>query len=97
MTPVLQADVSLYEVAAYAILNPALIGVAFYMGRKANEKSKLLIASFVGAVAGVVLLNILALLNLFDAPTAGRAAAGIFAASLIPGLLYAWAGFQTKQ
>mgnify|MGYP006374776981 CR=1 FL=1 len=97
MTPVLQPDVSLYEVAAYAILNPALIGVAFYMGRKANEKSNLLIASFAGAIAGVVVLNILALLNLFDAPTAGRSAAGIFAASLIPGLFYAWAGFQTKR
>ena len=97
MSPVLQPDVSLYEVAAYAILNPALIGVAFYIGRKANEKSKLLIASFAGAIAGVVLLNILALLNLFDAPTAGRAAAGIFAASLIPGLFYAWVGYRQKR
>jgi hypothetical protein len=97
MTPVLQPDVSLYEVAAYAILNPALIGVAFYLGRKADDKSKLIIASFAGAIAGVVLLNVLALLNLFDAPTAGRAAAGIFAASLVPGFLYAWAGFRMKR
>ena len=97
MTPVLQPDVSLYEVAAYAILNPAQIGVAFYMGRKASDTTKLLIASFAGAIAGVVLLNVLALLNVFDAPTAGRAAAGIFAASLIPGWFYAWAGFRMKQ
>ncbi len=96
MTPVLQPDVPLMEVALYAIFNPALIAVAFFLGRKADESAKLLIASFAGAIAGVVLLNIAALLGVFDAPTAGRAAAGIFAASLIPGLFYAWLGYRFR-
>ncbi|MGL4396705.1 MAG: hypothetical protein ACRCS9_09220 [Hyphomicrobium sp.] len=94
MTPELQSDVPLMEVALYAIANPMVIAVAFAMGRKADQPAKLLIAAFVGSIAGIALLNILALLGLFDAPTAGRAAAGIFAASLIPGLLYAWIGYR---
>lgn len=96
MTPEIQPDVPLIEVALYAVLNPALIAVAFWMGRKADEPSKLLLASFAGAAAGFALLYIITLLGLFDAPRAARAAAGIFAASLIPGLAYAWLGFKWK-
>lgn len=92
MTPDLQPDVPLLDVALYAVLNPALIIVAFWMGRKVDQPAKLLIASFAGAIAGLVVLNLAALLGVFDAPQAGRAAAGIFSASLIPGFVYAWIG-----
>ena len=96
MTPDLQPDVNLIELLAYAALNPATIAVAFLMGRKADQLGKLLIAAFAGAVAGVVLLNILALLGVWDAPTVGRAAAGVMLASLLFGLVYAWAGYKLR-
>lgn len=92
MTPELQADVPLLEVVLYATLNPALIGVAIFMGRKVDEPAKLLIASFAGAAAGFALLYVVTWLGILDSPRAARAAAGIFAASLIPGLFYAWIG-----
>jgi ABC-type Co2+ transport system permease subunit len=97
MTPDLQPDVPLLELFLYAVLNPATIAVAFLMGRNANEKSKVLIAAFIGAVAGVALLYLAALLRIWDAPTLGRAAAGVFAASLVAGLIYARIGYAFRR
>ena len=97
ITPDLQPDVNLIELFLYAALNPATVAVSFLMGRKANEKSKILIAAFAGGIAGVTLLYFAALFRVWDAPMLGRAAAGIFAASLAAGLVYAWIGFATKR
>ena len=96
MSPELQPDVNLTELLLYAALNPATIAVAFKMGRKADEKPKILIAAFAGAIAGVALLYVAALFRIWDAPTLGRAAAGSFAASLVAGLIYGWIGFSFK-
>lgn len=97
MTPELQPDVSVIEVLAYALLNPATIAVAFWLGRMADEKSKLLIASFGGAIAGVVVLYFAALFKIWDAPTLGRSAAGVFVASLAFGLVYARIGYAFRK
>ena len=97
ITPDLQPDVNLVELALYAALNPATIAVAFLLGRKADEKPKILIAAFAAAIAGVTLLYFAALLRIWDAPELGRAAAGVFAASLVFGIVYAWIGFATKR
>jgi hypothetical protein len=96
MTPSFPTLVPLADIALYALFNPALIGVAFYMGRKADQPAKLLVASFAGAAAGFALLYVLALTGLFDAPVAARAAAGIFVVSLLTGLVYAWIGYRFK-
>jgi len=97
MTPDLQPDVPLLEVILYGAINPVVIAVAFWMGRKADQPAKLLIASFAGAIAGIAVLNIAALLRIFDAPEVGRAAGGVFTISLIAGLAYAWAGYRSKR
>ena len=97
MTPDLQPDVNLVELVLYAVLNPATIAVAFLMGRKADEKSKILIAAFAGAIAGVALLYVATLLRIWDTPMLGRAAAGIFATSLVAGILYAGFGYTSKR
>lgn len=97
MGPDLQPDVPLLEVALYAIFNPATIAVAFWLGQKADEKSKLLIAAFGGAIAGVVVLYFAALFKIWDAPTLGRAAAGVFVASILSGLVYARIGYAFKK
>ncbi len=97
MTPDLQPDVSILQVLAYAAFNPATVAVAFLMGRKADEKAKILVAAFAAALAGVALLYVAALLRIGDAPTLGRAAAGILAASLVTGLVYAGLGYALKR
>lgn len=94
MTDASSVIVPLGEVFLYAAANPAVIAVAFWMGRKVDQPAKLLIAAFAGAIAGVAVLYVLSLLGMFDAPRAARAAGGIFVASLVTGLIYAWAGWR---
>lgn len=97
MGPELQPDVPLLEVLLWGVLNPATIAVAFWMGTKANEPAKIMIAAFAGAAAGFALLFLTALLGLLDSPTVGRAAVGVFIVSLIAGLAYAGAGYLMRR
>ncbi|SFV28363.1 hypothetical protein [Hyphomicrobium facile] len=94
--PDFQPDVPLIEVFLYGVLNPATIVVAFMLGRRADDKAKLIIAGFAGAAAGAALLYIATFLRLWDAPTLGRAIAGVFTTSLIAGIVYAGIGYATK-
>lgn len=93
MTPEFEPFVPLYETLLFAILNPATIAVAFWLGRLADQKAKLLIAAFGGAFAGFVVLYFAALFGIWDAPRLGRAAAGVFVVSLVAGLFYAAIGY----
>jgi hypothetical protein len=93
MGPDLQPDVPLLEVLLYGVLNPATIIIAFLMGRKADDKSKIMIAAFAGAIAGIAVLYLITLLRLWDAPTLARAASGVLTTSLVAGYdFYAGAG-----
>ena len=92
MGPEFQPDVPLLEVLLYGIFNPATIIVAFLMGRKADDKSKIMIAAFAGAAAGVAVLYLVTLLRLWDTPTLARAVGGVFVPSLVAGFAYAGAG-----
>ena len=94
--PDFQPDVPLIEVFLYGVLNPATIVVAFMLGRRADDKAKLMIAGFAGAAAGAALLYVATFLRLWDAPTLGRAIAGVFTTSLIAGIVYAGIGYATK-
>jgi hypothetical protein len=94
--PDFQPDVPLLEVFLYGVFNPATIVVAFMLGQRADDKSKIMIASFAGAVAGVALLYVVTLLRLWDAPTLGRAVAGVFITSLVAGFVYAGVGYALK-
>jgi len=96
-SPDFETTVPLIEVLLYGVLNPATIVVAFMMGQRANDKTKLIIASFVGAVAGAALLFIATFLRLWDAPTLGRSIAGVFIVSLAAGFVYAGAGYLLKR
>lgn len=96
MGPDFQPDVPLAEVLLYGIFNPATIIVAYMLGQRADDKAKILIAGFGGAVAGSALLYIVTLLRIWDAPTLGRAVAGVFIVSLVAGFIYAAVGFALK-
>ena len=96
MGPDFQPDVPLSEVLVYGILNPATIVVAYMLGQRADDKSKILIAGFAGAAAGAALLYVVTWLRIWDAPTVGRAAAGVFIVSLVAGFVYAAIGYAMK-
>ena len=93
--PDLQADVSLPLVLLWAALNPATIAVAFWLGRLADQRAKLGIAAFAGALAGVALLWMAARLRLDIATDVGRAAVGVFVFGLGFGGLWAWIGSRS--
>lgn len=97
VAPVLLPDVPFATVLAYGVLNPALIAIAFLMGRSLGAQhgqiGKLGIASFAGAVAGIALIWIGTHLQLAFLATPARASGGIFIVSLVAGLVYAWAGY----
>ena len=95
--PDFEQTVPLVEVLLYGILNPATIVVAFMMGQRADDKSKLLIAAFAGAIAGVAVLYVATFFRIWDAPTLGRSIAGVFIVSLVAGLVYAGVGYLMKR
>jgi hypothetical protein len=95
LPPDMQADVSLWVVLLFAALNPAAIAVAYWMGCRADQVSKLVIAAFVAAAVGTALLWFAALIRIPYVATPARAAAGIFAAQCVFALLYAWIGYRT--
>ena len=87
MTPV-----DLRDVVLTALLNPAVIVVAFWMGRSADQWQKLPVAAFAAALAGSVLLYVAARLGISGVDAVGRAAAGIFTAQFLFGLVWAYLG-----
>ena len=87
MTPV-----DLKVVVLTALLNPAVIVVAFWMGRNADQWQKLPVAAFAAALAGAVLVYLAARLGLFGVDGVGWAAAGIFTAQFLLGLVWAYLG-----
>lgn len=94
MHPSLQPDVSLWTVLLFAALNPAVIATGYLMGRRLDQPAKLVVAGFAASLAGVVLLWLAAELRLHLAADPARAAAGIFAAQIPFGMLWAWLGYR---
>lgn len=95
--PDIQPDVSLWLVLGFAVLNPAVIVVAWMLGRRADERAKLVVAAFAAAMAGVVLVWFGALLRVPWFATAGRAGVGIFVAGCIVGYAVAAAAFAVRR
>jgi hypothetical protein len=84
---------SLVLVAAF---NPAVVVVAFLMGRSADQWQKILVAGFAGAIAGAVVVWFGTYLRLISAKGLGGEA-GVFMASFALGLVWATAGYLTRQ
>jgi len=89
MTPV-----DLKAVVLTALLNPAVIVVAFWMGRSADQWQKLPVAAFAAALAGSVLVYIAAWFGIAGVADIGWAASGIFGAQFIFGLVWATLGYR---
>jgi hypothetical protein len=88
-------DVS--SVVLTALFNPAVIVVAFWMGRGADQWQKLPVAAFAGALAGAALLWVAVRFGVPTVAGLGRAAAGVFVSQFVFGLLWAWLGYRLAQ
>jgi hypothetical protein len=82
------------SVVLTALLNPAVIVVALWLGRRADQWQKVPIAAFAAALAGAALLYIAVRLGITGMPRVGRAAAGIFIAQFLFALAWAAAAYR---
>lgn len=89
MTPV-----DLEAVVLTALLNPAVVVVAFWLGRRADQWQKLPVAAFVAALAGSALVFLAVRLGIGGVAGVGRAAAGVFIAEFLFALVWAAAGYR---
>jgi hypothetical protein len=92
MTPV-----ELEAVLLTALLNPGVIAVAFWMGSSADQWQKLPIAAFAGALVGSALIYIAVRLGITGVAGVGRAAAGVFIAQFVFGLVWASLGYHFRR
>jgi hypothetical protein len=83
------SPVDLPAVFLTALLNPAVILVAAWMGARADQWQKVPIAAFAGALAGLALLYMAVRLGVPGVVGTARAAGGVFAAQFAFGLLWA--------
>jgi hypothetical protein len=88
MTPVPPVD--LVAVILAAVLNPAVIVVAFWMGRRADQWQKLPVAAFAGACAGSLLAYAAVRLGLIGATQLDRTPGGVLIAHFLFGLFWAF-------
>ncbi len=75
-----------------AALNPAVIVVAFWMGLKADQWQKLVVAALASSLAGFLLLYFAVLVGAIHASSIGGEA-GIVVLQLFFGLFWAIAGY----
>jgi hypothetical protein len=92
-TPIL-IPVDLKAVLLTALLNPAVIAVAIWLGRRADQWQKLPVVAFAAALAGSALVYVAVLLGVPGVAGVGRAAAGVFTAEFLLGLAWASAGYR---
>lgn len=78
-----------------ALLNPAVIAVAFIMGRKADQWQKLPIAAFAASLAGFLLFWLVAAVGLLPIHALGGEA-GIVVMQFFFGLVWAGAGYALR-
>ena len=86
--------VDIKAVLLTALLNPAVVVVALWMGRNADQWQKLPVAAFAAALAGSALIYIAVWLGVTGIAGVGRAAAGVFIAQFVCGLVWATIGHR---
>jgi hypothetical protein len=91
--PVIE-PVALKTVLLAALLNPAVVVVALWMGSKANQWQKLPVAAFAAALAGWLVLYAVVKLGWSAVADVGRASAGVLVAQFFIGLVWATVGYR---
>ena len=79
-----------------ALLNPAVIAVAFLMGRRADQWQKLIVAAFAASLAGFALYWLVAAVGLLPIHALGGEA-GLVLMQLVPGLVWAGIGYWSRR
>jgi hypothetical protein len=78
-----------------ALLNPAVIAVGLWMGRRADQWQKLPVVAFAAALAGFVLYWLVTMLQLVPVHALGSEA-GLVALQFVFGLVWASIGYALR-
>ena len=79
-----------------SLLNPAVIAVSFWMGRRADQWQKLIVAAFAASLSGFILYWLAAELGLLPIHALGGEAA-ILLMQVLLGLVWASLGYFTRR
>jgi hypothetical protein len=79
-----------------ALLNPAVIAVAFVMGRRADQWQKLIVAAFAASLCGFALYWLAAAVGLMPVHALGGEA-GILLMQFVFGLVWAALGYMLRR
>lgn len=79
-----------------ALLNPAVIAVALWMGRRADQWQKLPVVAFAAALAGFILYWLVTMLQLVPVHALGSEA-GLVALQFLFGLVWASIGYLSRK
>jgi hypothetical protein len=79
-----------------SLLNPAVIAVAFYMGRRADQPQKLVVVAFAASLAGFILYWLAGAVGLLPIHALGGEAA-ILVMQLLIGFVWAWLGYWLRR
>jgi hypothetical protein len=79
-----------------SLLNPAVIAVAFLLGRRADQWQKLIVAAFAASMAGFVLYWLIAAVGLLPVHALGGEA-GMLVLQMLFGLCWATAGYWSAR
>lgn len=85
----------LKDVLLLALMNPATLAAGFLVGRRADQVQKIVVGAFAAGIAGVIFAGLLMLTRLY--PPEVRLLSGVFVASFVLGLVWAWLGFATRR
>jgi len=86
--------VALSAVLLTALFNPAVVIVAWWLGRRADQWQKLPVAAFAAALVGSALVYLAVLVGMPGVSGVGRATAGVFVAEFLLALI--WAGLAYR-
>jgi hypothetical protein len=79
-----------------SLLNPVVIAVAFYMGCRADEPQKIVVAAFAATIAGFILYWLVAAVGLLPIHALGGEAAILLMQFLI-GFVWAGLGYWLRR
>lgn len=85
----------LKEVLLLAIMNPAALAAGVLVGRRADQAQKIIVGGFAAGIAGAIFAGLLMAVGLY--PPEVRLLSGVFVASALLGLAWAWIGFITRR
>ncbi len=85
----------LQDILLLSLLNPATLLTGYWLGRRADQSQKLVLAAFIAGIAGALFAWLL--MRFGYTTSQPKLVAGIFLTSAMLGLAWSWLGYKMQQ